>query len=164
MQFRKESSPDEKGQYKSEKLFNHGFNMAFPDGAIGKEPICQCRRHNICVLDSWVGKNSWRRTWQLMPEFLPREFHGQRSLAGYSQGCRVRHDWSDLACTHTSLIQLPECIERLNVVQKIKTKVKKDTKVSNLKNWKNEVTLDWNGEIVKEPIWVKIQVDQFYTC
>ena len=50
------------------------------------------------------------------------------------------------------------------MVQKIKTKVKKDIKLSNLKNWKNGVTLDWNGEIVEEPIWVKIQVDQFYTC
>ena len=28
--------------------------------------------------------------------------HGQRSLAGYSPyGCRVEHDWSDLAHTHT---------------------------------------------------------------
>ena len=29
------------------------------------------------------------------PEFLPREFHGQRSLMGYSPwGLRVRHDWA----------------------------------------------------------------------
>ena len=26
----------------------------------------------------------WRRKWQPTPVFLPREFHGQRSLAGYS--------------------------------------------------------------------------------
>ena len=44
MQFRKESSSNEKGQYKSEKLFNHGFNMGFPDGDIGKEPICQKKK------------------------------------------------------------------------------------------------------------------------
>ena len=32
----------------------------------------------------WVGKNPWRRKWQLTPIFLPRKCHGQRSLAGYS--------------------------------------------------------------------------------
>ena len=26
----------------------------------------------------------WRRKWQSTPVFLPREFHGQRSLMGYS--------------------------------------------------------------------------------
>ena len=32
----------------------------------------------------WVRKISWRRAWQPTPVFLPRELHGQRSLAGYS--------------------------------------------------------------------------------
>jgi len=32
----------------------------------------------------WVEKISWRRAWQPTPVFLPGEFHGQRSLAGYS--------------------------------------------------------------------------------
>ena len=32
----------------------------------------------------WVGKIPWRREWLPIPVFLPREFHGQRSLAGYS--------------------------------------------------------------------------------
>ena len=36
----------------------------------------------------------WRRAWQ----FMPGESHGQRSLVGYgSYGCRVGHNWSDLA-------------------------------------------------------------------
>ena len=34
-----------------------------------------------------VGKTPWRRTWQPSLVFLPREFHGQRSLAGYSPWC-----------------------------------------------------------------------------
>ena len=34
--------------------------------------------------DSWVGKIPWRREWQPTPVFLPGEFQGQRSLAGYS--------------------------------------------------------------------------------
>ena len=32
----------------------------------------------------WVGKILWRRAWQPTSVFLPGEFHGQRSLAGYS--------------------------------------------------------------------------------
>ena len=33
---------------------------------------------------SWVGKIPWRRKWYPTPVFLPGEFHGQRSLVGYS--------------------------------------------------------------------------------
>ena len=32
----------------------------------------------------WVRKIPWREEWQPTPVFLPGEFHGQRSLAGYS--------------------------------------------------------------------------------
>ena len=47
----------------------------------------------ICAFDPWVRKIPWRRKWNPTPVFLPREFHRQRSLVGYSpQGCRVRHD------------------------------------------------------------------------
>ena len=42
---------------------------------------CQCRGHRF---DPWVGKIPWRRKWKPTPIFLPREFHGQRSLVGYS--------------------------------------------------------------------------------
>ena len=34
--------------------------------------------------DSWVRKIPWRREWQRTLVFLPGEFHGLRSLAGYS--------------------------------------------------------------------------------
>ena len=47
----------------------------------GKEATCQCRR---CEFSPWVGKIRWRRAWQPTPVFLPGEFHGQRSLAGYN--------------------------------------------------------------------------------
>ena len=37
-------------------------------------------------------ENPWRREWQPTLVFLAGEFHGQKSLAGYSSlGCRVRH-------------------------------------------------------------------------
>ena len=48
---------------------------------------------NLPRFDPWVGKIPWRREWQPTPVLLPGEFHGQRSLAGYSPwDCRVRHD------------------------------------------------------------------------
>ena len=34
--------------------------------------------------DPWVEKIPWRKEWQPTPVFLPREFHGQRNLVGYS--------------------------------------------------------------------------------
>ena len=40
----------------------------------------------------WVGKNPWRRAWQPTLVFLPGEFHGQRTLAGYSPGGRKESD------------------------------------------------------------------------
>ena len=46
----------------------------------------QCRRHGF---DPYVRKISWRREQLLTPVFWPGEFHGQRSLVGYSsQGCK----------------------------------------------------------------------------
>ena len=44
--------------------------------------IClQCRRP---CFDPWVRKIPWRRHWKSTLILLPREFHMQRSLAGYS--------------------------------------------------------------------------------
>ena len=37
----------------------------------------------------WVRKLPWRREWQPTSVFVPGEFHGQRTLAGYSpRGCK----------------------------------------------------------------------------
>ena len=43
--------------------------------------LLKCRRSRF---DPWVGKSPWRREWLPTPVFLPGEFHGQRSLVGYS--------------------------------------------------------------------------------
>ena len=51
---------------------------------IGKESTCQCSRCKRHGFDPWVGKIPWRRKWQPTPVFLPGNFHGQRSLGGYS--------------------------------------------------------------------------------
>ena len=61
-----------------------GQDMGSPGGAGGKEPTRQCRRGQRRGFDPWIGKIPWRRAWQPTPVFLPGEFHGQRSLEGYS--------------------------------------------------------------------------------
>ena len=55
-----------------------------------QEPSCQCTRcKRGSLFDPWVRKIPWRRKWKPTPSFLPREFHGQRSLVGYSPwGCK----------------------------------------------------------------------------
>ena len=64
----------------------------FPGGTSGKEPACQCRRHKRHGFNPWIGKIPWRRAWQPTPVFLPREFHGQRSLESYSPWNREESD------------------------------------------------------------------------
>ena len=54
----------------------------FPGDSEGKASVClQFRRPGF---DPPVGKIPWRRKWQPTPLLLPGEFHGQRSLVGYS--------------------------------------------------------------------------------
>ena len=54
----------------------------------GGSDCLQCRRPNL------GRKIPWRREWLLTSVFLAGEFHGQRSLVGYSpRGCKEsRHD------------------------------------------------------------------------
>ena len=42
--------------------------------------------------DPWVRKIPWRRKWLPTPVFLPKEFHGQRSLESYSPWGRTESD------------------------------------------------------------------------
>ena len=84
----------------------------FPSGANGKESTCQCRRHKRGWFNPWVRKIPWRRAWQPTPVSLPGEFHGQRSLVGYSpQGCKESHmtEVTKHACvrTHTHKLFYP---------------------------------------------------------
>ena len=67
-------------------------------GSAGKEPACQCRRCKTCLgrEDPWIGKIHWRREWQPTPKFLPGEFHGQRSLVGYTVH-GVTKSWTQLS-------------------------------------------------------------------
>ena len=45
----------------------------------------------------------WRRIWQPTPVLLPGEFHGQRSLAGYSPWGRNESDTTEQLSTHTGM-------------------------------------------------------------
>ena len=64
----------------------------------------QCGRPGFAP---WIGKIPRRRKWQSTPVFLPREFHGQRSLAGYSPWGHklLGHDWA----TFTFSLQGVKC-------------------------------------------------------
>ena len=53
---------------------------------------------------------TWRRKWQPTPVFLPGKSHGQRSLAGSIGSQRVRHDWSDLARMHKSVMKVSQML------------------------------------------------------
>ena len=56
--------------------------MGFPGSSDSKESACNARDPNLIPRS---GRSiPWRREWLPTPVFLPGEFHGQRSLAGYS--------------------------------------------------------------------------------
>ena len=54
--------------------------MGFPGGSDDKESTCNAGE----TFSPGVGKIPWKREWLPTSVFLPGEFHGQRSLAGYS--------------------------------------------------------------------------------
>ena len=59
-------------------------SLRLPRWHCGKESACQfgrCKRHGF---SPWVGKILWRGKWRHTPVSLPGNFHGQRSLEGYS--------------------------------------------------------------------------------
>ena len=47
-------------------------------------------------VQSLVGKIPWRREWKPTPVFLPGEFHGQKSLVGYSPKGRKELDTTEM--------------------------------------------------------------------
>ena len=71
--------------------------------------IClQCRRP--AQVQSWVRKIPWRREWLPTPVFLPGEFHGQRSLAGYSPwGCKESDSTEQITHIHTHTHTYTHC-------------------------------------------------------
>ena len=66
-----------------------------------KESACQCRRLKRRGFNPCVEKILWRRKWQPTPVFLPRECHGQKSLAGYSPWSHKELATTERIHTHT---------------------------------------------------------------
>ena len=60
-------------------MIKDNLKRGFPRGSGGNLPAMQ-----ETGFHPWIGKIPWRRKWQLTPIFLPGEFHGQKSLVGYS--------------------------------------------------------------------------------
>ena len=79
----------------------------FSGSSEGKESTC-----NVGDLDPWVGKIFWKRRWLPTPVFLLGDFHGQRSLVGYSPwGCK---EWDTTEWWgHFPFIELPPIITYL---------------------------------------------------
>ena len=59
------------------------------------------KRHSF---DSGLRKIPWIRAWQPTPVFLPGEFHGQRSLVGYSPWGRKELDTTERLSTHKNKV------------------------------------------------------------
>ena len=70
----------------------------------------RCKRHGF---DPWVWKIPSRREWQPTPVLLPGEFHGQRSLVGYSHGTaksQIQTEWLNTMVNHKQAVTMtPSC-------------------------------------------------------
>lgn len=85
----------------AELLNNKRSLLEFSGGASGKEPDCQCRRHNRCKFDPWVGKIPRRKGWQVTPHSCVENSTDREPDGLQSFGLqRVGHDGSNIACTH----------------------------------------------------------------
>ena len=98
--------------------------MGFPGGSDSKESTCDWTRR--LRFNPWVGKISWRRTWQPTPVFLPGEFPwteepGRLQCTG-SQ--RVGHNWVSKHSTaqhighYKILSRIPCAVTNLNSILK----------------------------------------------
>ena len=82
--------------------------MGFLGGISGKESACQYLRCKSCGFNSWVGKITWSKKWQLTLVFLPGKFLGQRNLVGYSPWGGKESDMTDSWVTkHAHLPSYP---------------------------------------------------------
>ena len=68
-----------KGQLKSP------LHFLCTDSLCEASQVAQTGKNLPASFVPWVGKIPWRRDWQPTPVCLPGEFHGQRSLVGYTE-------------------------------------------------------------------------------
>ena len=75
------------------------------NGSDDKESTCDAG--NLGLIPG-SGRFPWRKEWQPTPVFLPGEFPGQRSLAGYSPwGLKVSDTAEQLTLSFTALFIFP---------------------------------------------------------
>ena len=82
-----EQSPRYPGVGTAPRICNLAYSLSVwgsPGGAVIKNLPANTGDERKTRAQSWVRKIPWRRKWLPTPVFLPGEFHGQRSLAGYS--------------------------------------------------------------------------------
>ena len=73
-------------------------SVCFPGGSVVTNPPASAGDLGSVA---GSGRFPWRREWQPTPVFLPGEFHGQRSLAGYSPwGCKELDTIEQLTLTY----------------------------------------------------------------
>ena len=87
--------------------------IGFSDGASGKESTCQRKRLKTHGFNPWVGKIPWRRALA-----AHSSIHAWRIPWTEEPGMlwsialqRVGHDWSNLACMHTSPCRDNRCCQ-----------------------------------------------------
>ena len=62
-----------------------GREGSFPRGFMAAQMVKKLPAVQETGFDPWIRKTLCRREWLPTPVFLPEEFHGQRSLVGYSR-------------------------------------------------------------------------------
>ena len=79
--------------------------MGFPGGSDSKESTCDWTRR--LRFNPWVGKISWRRTWQPTPVFLPGESPQTKEPGGllFTGLETVGHDWVTKHSTHRHFVK-----------------------------------------------------------
>ena len=95
-------------QYEQNEIYRNSFIHTILEWVfshVQASLVAQMVKNLPAMQETWV----WSLVWEKSPEgksptpvFLPEEFHGQKSLEGYSPwGRRVRHDW--VTSTHRLL-------------------------------------------------------------
>ena len=82
--------------------------------------------------DPWVGKVSWRREWQPTPVFLPGEFHGQRSLVGYSPWGHTELDMTEQIKITEGTSKVAKLINYLKYLKARGLKKKKNVRIRSI--------------------------------
>ena len=131
-----------------------GSYESFPGGSDSK------KKKNLPAMQetqiqTWIKKIPWRRKWQPTLVFLPGEFHGQRSQAGYSSW-----GYKELSDQHFGALLVAQMVKNMPAMQK--------TQVQSLgwedpseKGTATHSSLEW---VQKELLPVKIEMSFEARC